>query len=281
MEVSRSALRSQTPSPPTSPEIDREHVLAQLQNLDYDLPTSQITNEQDRITGATPQESNEHDAEDDEGLEFRLFAPTTKPTASSNKNQTDKNQTQTQIQTTRIRLDSPTEENRAPGFLNPHRNRAYYFATPPSPETQKTLDIIALSPTQIHNLSKIPWPGVSYPWKVLHLPATNSSPQTPQPKTFAKLGLQAEVSKKRTRLSKACRIRKRKALAMARDEQARVREVKEAKEVAEREKRTRRNREKKIKKRAKEKAAKGGGGGEGDGEVKGESSGEEGEEGAE
>lgn len=280
MEVSRSALRSQSPSPPTSPEIDRESILAQFNNLEYEVAPQNDS----KIHASYPSQPAENLSEDG-GLEFRLFAPTVARPKTKTSSKEASNSPTPQPQTTKIRFRSPSPDSGKPGFLRPHRNPSYYFATPPSGQEakRKKTEFVksAISTAKIQQLSRRHWTGVAYPWKVLHVNSLTGLPQAPMKNAkaptaaerFSKVVdpalLAEEVNggkKKRTRPSKACRLRRRKGVARVRDEAERKRAEREAKEVAEREKRTRLNRNKKVRRRLKEKAGKADAGIE-DGEV--------------
>lgn len=236
--IRRSELASPTSTPPSSPDLEALDRLKQLDTFEY-LDTRR----------ADEQNEQNEDAEDVDGeLTFRLFAPT-KSTADSTQSHT--------VQ--KINLRSPTPENKEPGFVQPNRDRSYYIADYSRPGISgASLSATAISGEQVKQLSCLPWPGVAYPWKVLHLPAASGpsrSDKSRAARSFPKL-LADEASPKRRRKGKKARIKVRVKLA-ARQVRAKEDEAaKEAKEVAFREKKARRNREKQIKRRSREKAAK-------------------------
>jgi hypothetical protein len=245
--VSRAHLRSpeSTPEPESDPEVI--HRLKRLGDLEYIHQNPTETSH-----GPTQNE------EDEDQMEFQLFA-TSKPEAPT---------------TTKIRLRSPTPQSTEPGFINPERDKNYYFATPLDPSQKEHLIHSAVSGDEILSRSHAPHPGMAYPWKVLHLPLSSLSREARiQSVSGTRLSKVADdvEKKKRTRPGKAYRIKLRTRAAEERAKKEEAAKLKEGKEAAEREKRMRRNREKKMrreKERAKKAAAAAGGeGGEGAGEA--------------
>ena len=219
--ISRADLQLPESSPPSSPEltqISRIHEFEFIHN--QELPDAEIP---------------EEDIED--GFSFQLFAggPTT---------------------ISKIRLDSPDLADVEPGLLQPNRPSAYYFTSPTSPEEQQNFKVAAISGQDLISSSKIPWPGMSYSWKVTHIPFCTKRQRLllqSSEQTYAKLHAAAA---KRTRPGKKARIAGRIKLAAVKVEQEAAKRAAETKEVLEKEKRIRRNREKKLKKKEKAKAAK-------------------------
>lgn len=203
-----------------------------------------------------PASQNAQDEEDEDEMDFCLFAPT------------PRQQTRDSQPISRIRLKSPTPTNAEPGLENPHRDQRYYFAEPLGPQELSRLESIAVSGEDVKALSRSYCPGSSYPWKVQHIQATRSEALllAKANAVYDTLRLQQGESSKRKRPGKQSRIKSRTKLALAKVTELEEQKAAELKEIAEREKRTRRNREKKAKKKVREKAKKAAerAGGEGD-----------------
>lgn len=232
--VRRSELRSPESSPEPAPDPDTLERWRGLADFDYVAPKGV-----EQTTAAVAADG------EDEELEFQLFAtakPAADKTAIANK----------------IRLRSPTPQTTDPGFVNAERPLEYYFADSTNRDSYSTT---ALSGSQVSALSKTPWPGSTYPWKVLHLPSggQTKAARLQANMLFDKLvsaGAEEGSSTRRKRLGKKARIKIRTKLQAARSKAEQAKMDANAKEAALKEKRTRLNREKKIKKRAKEKAKK-------------------------
>lgn len=244
--ITRSELRSASPTPPPSSD---DEALDRLRKLN----TLQFASGDTHMEDAPPEPAAD---DEDEEMMFRLFAPT-KPTASA-----DQPEPQPSVQKVRIR--SPSVDPAEAGFLQPHRPRSYYFAAEPGSDAKAAFDASALSGEQILKLSSVPWPGSAYNWKVLHIPQSQVSREArvQMATAFSKLG-NLEPPTKRRRAGKKLRIKMRTKAAATKAKQEAAQKAKDAKEEAEKEKRTRRNREKKVKRKAKEKAKKTEGGAEG------------------
>lgn len=192
----------------------------------------------------------EGEGEDD--LAFNLFAPSG-PSATSNGEPSA---------TQRIRIRSPSADpNRAVGFIRPERDPSYYFTDAPGSRSSKDFASSALTGSEILSLSKIPWPGSTLDWKVLHIPPPSHQQAkhtaASAPSLFSRLiDFKAVPSGKRTRPGKKYRIRVRTKKAAVLKKQESIKAAEEAKEAEYREKKTRRNREKKVKKRARDKVKK-------------------------
>ncbi|GIZ46118.1 hypothetical protein CKM354_000925700 [Cercospora kikuchii] len=228
--ISRADLLAEEPSPPSSP----------------DLPAIKSLQEFDFVHHETLPDADDQEQEDDaeDGLEFQLFAPAA-----------GKGEKASGI--AKIRLDSPDLANAEPGLLNPNRDLRYYFTSAPGPEEQQNFEAAAMSGQDILNQSRRSWPGMAYPWKVLHVPKTKKQQKilAPSDSLFTKLTGSQSVQK-RTRPGKKARIAVRTKLVAAKTKQEEKQKAAELKEAEEREKRTRRNREKKVKKKNREKAKK-------------------------
>ena len=171
--------------------------------------------------------------EQDEELEFRLFAP-----AAS---------TQPAVQ--KVRVKSPTPVVQEPGFLVPSRDKSYYFTGATCASLAEEYQCVAVSGEDVLQRAKTPWPGSFLPWRVTKITISGKSiPSSPQAIDV--------TEKKHRRAGKKKRIAiRKKAVALEAKRKAATISAAE-KEAEEREKRTRRNREKKVKKKEKEKAKK-------------------------
>jgi hypothetical protein len=174
-----------------------------------------------------PVETVENQEDEDEELEFQLFAPTKSTTDTSAPAQVAQ----------KIRIRSPSEELREPGIIGPGRPLSYYHTGELDTTRAREYEVTAVTGADVLAMSKLPCTGCAYPWKVVTIPSSQAkaalaaaAAQNPVAEAFL-----PDVPKKRTRLGKKDRIKK---------------------ERLEREKRARRNREKKFKKRARDKAKK-------------------------
>lgn len=214
--------------------------------------------------GRTHQDENamsiariEADIEEDDGLDFRLFATAKSTLPNLDAAQTEKAPAGSGIK--RIRIRSPTPIIGADGegsFINPHRRRGYYFTFNPDgdigKDTRKTskdsviqFQDAALSGKDVQSLAKIKWYGTHLSWRVLNisslrqnLPPSDLSPTSSSP---------TDLPNKQHRI----RPNKKRRILLRRRNLSRLES-----EKAEREKKTRMNREKQQKKRAREKAKK-------------------------
>ncbi|KAK3696304.1 hypothetical protein LTR37_018040 [Vermiconidia calcicola] len=236
--VGRAELRSEGTSPSSSPDPGAVEELRTMTEFNITDPIGNTQNAEDS-QGLEPQ---------DEEIDFRLFAFPTQAVTAGDTGKTN-----------RIRLRSPSIDNTRAGFVKPGRASSYYFSGALSVPDQKCLEEAAVTGDQVLMLSRLPRPGCSYSWKVLHLPAASQDKTMRQshPSGFSAL-VDGAVSTKRKRAGKKYRIKLRiKHRQLQAQQEARKAEA-EAKDIAEREKRTRRNREKKVKKRLRDKAKKGG-----------------------
>lgn len=240
--MQRAVARADLHSPASSPEPEPDQ--AALERLKGSIAFDFVSTQD---LAALP----DHLEDQAEDLDFRLFA--TEPAA--------KDQRASEAQ--KIRLRSPTPQTGEPGFLQPDRPSSYYFVNSADSRRKEEFQQAALSGAQVSSLSKRPWPGSAYPWKVLHLPRSSVKRSVlamsghANSDLFTKLGeMVSDESTKRKRPGKKARIKVRVKLAAqaARSEKARA--GIEAKGRAEREKRAKKNRDKKLKKRAKDKAKK-------------------------
>ena len=190
---------------------------------------------------------NSPSIQDDEEMDFRLFAPI----SAEHKSQATQ-------EIVKIKLQSPDPSNSEPGFVNPSRDHRYYFTRSPSISEKEKFQTAAVTGPTVIARSHSKWPGCAYSWKVIHLPVSKS--QLPSLKVaqrvVSKLVDDGSGTSKRKRLGKKSRIKCRTRLAAIKKKQTEEQRNGEEKAAAEREKRTRRNREKKVKKKIREKAKK-------------------------
>jgi hypothetical protein len=202
------------------------------------------------VVDHTPQpvETIDNQDEEDEELEFQLFAPT--------KSTTDTSAPAPAAQ--KIRIRSPSEEIREPGIIGPGRPLSYYHTGELDPTRVKEYEIAAVSGADVLAMSKLPCTGCAYPWKVVNIPSSQAKAAltAAAAQNSASEAFLPDVPKKRTRLGKKDRIKKRQKMAKLKAKKEEEGKSKEEKERLEREKKARRNREKKFKKRARDKAKK-------------------------
>ena len=87
--------------------------------------------------------------EEEEELEFRLFAPSTEKVAS---------ETQDKPQRT-VRIRSETPPSGEPGFSVPNRPDVYYFASEPSDKDWRDLQLASVTGEEVMTRSRSHWPG--------------------------------------------------------------------------------------------------------------------------
>ena len=146
----------------------------------------------------------------------------------------------------RINFRSPTPLAEAGdgSFVVPYRAQSYYFTSSTDPKRREEYAETAVAGTEVlSRAQRTKWPGTALPWRVIHLPSSDS--KSPSAITITISAGDGETSKHRTRAGKKKRITLRKKHKDA-----------VLKAETEKEKRTRRNREKKVKKKAKEKLKK-------------------------
>ncbi|KAK0926944.1 hypothetical protein LTR29_017756 [Friedmanniomyces endolithicus] len=231
--VSRTELQSPASPPVLTPESDAFRHLRALDDLHY------VTKPIEDLQAGDP--------EDD--FDFRLFAAVSTADAAK--------------APTKIRLRSPTPQTAAAGFVVPQRDRGYYFADTLVTADKENYARVALSGAQVLALSRAPWPGSAYEWKVVHVPSTKGRLPSGSVAVKDRIDVTIDVDAKRKRPGKTSRIKIRTELAISRVEVEKLQAEAEnsqakavAREAADREKRVRTNRAKKLRKRAKEKAGK-------------------------
>jgi len=178
---------------------------------------------------------NEHE----EGLEFRLFAPSS---------------TQAGGNISRIRIKSPEPGNLV---LISQRPNSYYFASELNSSQKLKLASSAISGEEVLLRSHTLWPGCYRPWRVITFKSSG--------KILRRLGEHAvavldedDVQRKRKRKGKKARIAIRRKLVASKERMEKAAKDKTEKEVQEKIKRAKRNREKKIKQRERNKRKKAG-----------------------
>lgn len=232
--VHRSELLSEASTPPSSPDLSQITTLGQFEFIDR---------KQDCNVNDTRQEDGN---EDEDELDFQLFAPSAKKSDDA-------------PVVAKIRIATPEASEREPGFTRPKRDNSYYFRGPATTQELQNYEAAALSGQDILEASQIKWPGVACPWKVLEIPSSRKQRNLLDSSgaVYRKLlGQYASESSKHKRPGKKSRIKTRTKAAAAQAKQAQALEAAASKEAAEQEKRTRRNREKKVKKKNREKAKK-------------------------
>ncbi|CAK4033875.1 Hypothetical predicted protein [Lecanosticta acicola] len=225
--VDRSELLPSDDEPPSSPDIEDVRGLEEFEFVRRNEPNV----------------GNENVAEDDEEMDFYLFAP-----SESNP--------QEATSVAKIRVNTPPLAEQDAGFIR-SRDQGYYFTQPASAEQQREFEVAAMTGEQVLSHARSIWPGCAYGWKVLHVHDTKrqrlllSGSESLQSKLAG-----GNILTKRKRPGKKARVRVRtKAAATTAREEQNQRDA-EAKEAAEQEKRIRRNREKKVKKKQRDKAKK-------------------------
>ncbi|CAD0082390.1 unnamed protein product [Aureobasidium vineae] len=237
VQVSRSDVNaSPQSSRASSPDLDT------LERLGANLQFELVDN--------TPQpvDTTENQEDEDEELEFQLFAPIRSTTDASTPAPVAQ----------KIRIRSPSEEVREPGIIGPGRPLSYYHTGELDPTRAKEYEVAAVTGADVLAMSKLSCTGCAYPWKVVTIPSSQAKTAlaaAAAQNSVAEAFL-PDVPKKRTRLGKKDRIKKRQKLAAVKAKKEEDSKSKEEKERLEREKKARRNREKKFKKRARDKAKK-------------------------
>ncbi|KAK5703184.1 hypothetical protein LTR97_004133 [Elasticomyces elasticus] len=229
MSMERIVSRADLVSPAQTPEPEQDaEITVRPQKFTFFRKTSEADNR--------PLAEETEDL-----LDFCLFAPTS-ATESTNK----------------IRLRSPTPQTTAPGFVVHERNLKYYLAESPTSADKDDYESAALSGTEVVALSRNPWPGSAYPWKVLHVSLQGRRKLAVSTEKGAAPGPTSASATKRKQPGKKARIQIRVKLAAQRAEAGKQQIDAKAREIADRDKRVRLNRVKTLRKRAREKASKAG-----------------------
>ncbi|KAH7115013.1 hypothetical protein B0J11DRAFT_121233 [Dendryphion nanum] len=230
--VRRTELQSPASSPRSSPNPELEELIRSRITEEYTFANAPIPGDNDQPENAV--------GSDGEEAELILFAG---PTGAA-----------TTPQTFRIRLSSPTIENGEPGFLV-KKPRSYYFADEPDSNRIAQLLTVAVDGKAVLDMSRIPWAGCTFPWKVNTIARAGMTKSVLLGHPPALVTVE-EKAHKRARKGKKSRIALRKKMQAQKNKQSEMARIAQEKEEADKEKRTRRNREKKVKRKEREKAKK-------------------------
>lgn len=165
-----------------------------------------------------------------------------------------------------IRLSPPPTSSstglHAKTYPIPTRPLSYYITDPSSSSKLAEYASAALTGDFILNtLSKQPWPGMLYPWRITHISSSALPTTTRITSTHNTIHTTLpETKRKRTRLGKKSRIKIRIRHELKKRKQEEKNKEEEAREAHLREKKTRVNRLKQLKKREKGRVIKGVGG---------------------
>lgn len=191
-----------------------------------------------QIKPAASPDRIDSDANDDageQGVAFRLFAPTAGGESAG------------PIQFIRLRSPTPQDQDSdTDGITFQPRPIAFYRSRTLSDALAAEYEAAALTGTQVMALSQRHYPGLICPWKVISADKCNITDSSQS----------ADQKTKRTRAGKKTRLRRRMKLADAIAKQQKELEALAEKERHLREKKTRTNRDKKLKKRARDKLKK-------------------------
>lgn len=226
--VRRSDLQSSGEE--TSPEPE-------LQNLFLER-LSKHEEQRDNMQSYPQAESDkEDDRQEQEELEFRLFAPSSAHPEGL---------------VSRIRVKSPEPNSE---LLIIQRSDSYYFAPEPNDVQKARFSYSAVAGSDVLSRSHMPWPGCQRPWRVITISASGKVLERLKKHGAASIE-EDDVQRKRKRKGKKARIAIRKKIESKKDRAAREAASREEKEVLEKIKRARRNREKKLKQRERNKRKK-------------------------
>ncbi|KAF2811995.1 uncharacterized protein BDZ99DRAFT_285005 [Mytilinidion resinicola] len=235
--------RDELYSPATSPRSSPDPALTELLRShaqDISFTTVQIASKPE----AALDRQNAADEEDEEEeLEFRLFAPTA-PHES------------TDAPTQRIRIDSPDRTGKE-GFVIPERPPEYYFVAEADEARRAQLNATAISGEEVLERAKTKWPGCEMPWRVTEISLKGMAKDLVAGHMDVVVGLEGQRQK---RPGKKARIKTRGKAKEERLKRETAEKLAKDKEMAEKEKKARRNRQKQLKKRAKNRAKKAGDG---------------------
>lgn len=258
--VRRADLRS--PSRSASPDdtaVDiEEAVRAQLRSA-IELDFVDVT-EHSKDANAPDEDEG---AQEEDTFAFKLFSTAGKPADDAAKKEENAFSVQ-QAKAPNIQLISLAEDEPMPDPASllppPERPLSYYIANPATAAEKARYASAAMTGEDIIQLSKTPWPGMSYNWRIIST-TSSMSPAL----TTASIGSSStssadpeQASKhKRTRLGKKSRIKLRMKLQTKVAKQKEKEEQDKAKEAHLRDKKTRMNRAKQLRKREKARLAKG------------------------
>lgn len=168
-------------------------------------------------------------------VEFRLFAPSAKADKTA--------------RATKIRIRSPSVDERPPGLIYPERARNYYFRDSLSPEAEEKIRKAAVSGDEVVARSRTPCPGAVLPWRVTTITVTGAS----TPLSTHILSAHSDTARKKKRKGKKSRIAIRQNNAEKRAKLEKEEQAAAEKAHTDKVKKAKRNREKKFKKRARDK----------------------------
>ncbi|KAF2672336.1 hypothetical protein BT63DRAFT_193865 [Microthyrium microscopicum] len=227
--VSRTALFGSSPREGSISLSDAQETLRQALDVEFEVKATTDTE-------LMPGNGFENEISDDAEIEFRLFAHGPSKIA-------------------KIRISSPDDDDKPPGFVIPDRPHDYYFQDELSEGQKAQLSAITLTGDQVKCLSQTTWTGCAHPWRVMKI-TLNGSRQGQQLLDHSAVSPSFDATQKKARPNKKVRIARRKALVVKQEMAEKKKLQENDKEAALREKKIRRNREKKLKRKAKDKAKK-------------------------
>ncbi|KAI1262481.1 hypothetical protein F5Y18DRAFT_397331 [Xylariaceae sp. FL1019] len=136
-------------------------------------------------------------------------------------------------------------------FIHPKRPTSYYLAAPLSPKSALQHRSVAVTPEYLIQDALSPRWGLEKPWRVLHIPASQSLTPTPRPESELE-----KTPRKKTRPGKKHRILQRTKQKAQREREEKAKLQAADKELHLQEKKKRLNRERKLKRRQKEREKK-------------------------
>lgn len=228
--VRRSELHSSSAESTPDPELQRlfaEQLTKQKGEPNETYESSQIRPQQE------PQVPEQ---EQDEGVEFRLFAPSSAHPDGI---------------VSRIRVKSPESTNELVIIPRPD---SYYFASELSAAQNARFSYSAVSGDEVLSRSRTPWPGCHMPWRVITISSFGKVVQ--RLNKPISVGSEDGVQRKRKRKGKKARVAIRKKMAADQERAAREGMSKGEREIQEKIKRAKRNHEKKVKQRERNKRKK-------------------------
>lgn len=275
-----SSASSPTSSRQSSPVSDPELTALLRARLDEQLGTA-ITDAPQPASQdpARPAPAHDDDGDEDDELEFRLFAPAKAPAAKPTKSApsaaaaaraTGSENAAAAAAVQKIRLRSPSlDPDRPAGFVVAARPQSYYFA-PSLASAAKNAEYAdaAVAGDEVVRLARATrWPGCAVPWKVSVVDAASGRLRRALERHVVDGAEGGDGEKRRRRKSKKARIALRKKREQGLERKQAAERQKMEKEEHERAKRAEKNRKQKLKRREKERAKKAAERGEAGGEV--------------
>lgn len=218
----------------------------------------------EKIESTKPAEENQIGQEDT--FAFKLFSTARNAVNNAENDGKDASTVEKAPEVQLISLAEDDHMQDAASLLPPpERPLSYYIATPATAAEKARYVSAAISGEDIIQLSKMPWPGMSYEWRIISTTSSQSTKlRTPGAvgSSSTRLTDAADQSEHtfnagRTRLGKKSRIKLRIKLQTKVAKQKEKEEAEKAKEAHLRDKKTRVNRAKQLKKREKARLAKG------------------------